>query len=71
MRVIVIGAGIVGTACAEALTRDGLEVVVVDRLPVGSGTTSRGEGNILLSDKAPGAELALAQLSRRTRVSGR
>ncbi|MEO6999150.1 MAG: FAD-dependent oxidoreductase, partial [Terracoccus sp.] len=30
---IVIGAGIVGTACAEALTRDGLEVVVVDRLP--------------------------------------
>ncbi|MEO6999910.1 MAG: FAD-binding oxidoreductase [Terracoccus sp.] len=66
MRAVVIGAGIVGAACAEALTRDGIEVVVVDRLPVGSGTTSRGEGNILLSDKAPGAELALAQLSRRT-----
>ncbi|MDQ2755620.1 MAG: FAD-binding oxidoreductase [Actinomycetota bacterium] len=66
MRAIVIGAGIVGAACAEALTRDGLEVVVVDRLAVGAGTTSRGEGNILLSDKAPGPEMALAQLSRRT-----
>ena len=66
MRVVVVGAGIVGAACAEALTREGIEVVVVDRLPVGAGTTSRGEGNILLSDKAPGAEMALAQLSRRT-----
>lgn len=65
MRAIVVGAGIVGAACAEALTRDGVEVVVVDRQPVGSGTTSRGEGNILVSDKGPGAELALAQLSRR------
>ncbi|MEO7131950.1 MAG: FAD-binding oxidoreductase, partial [Dermatophilaceae bacterium] len=65
MKAIVIGAGIVGTACAEALTRAGLEVVVLDRLPVGSGTTSRGEGNILVSDKGPGAELTLAQLSRR------
>lgn len=62
---VIIGAGIVGSACAEALTRNGIEVVVLDRQAVGSGTTSRGEGNILLSDKAPGAELALAQLSRR------
>jgi glycine/D-amino acid oxidase-like deaminating enzyme len=65
VRAVVVGAGIVGSACAEALTREGVEVVVVDRLPVGSGTTSRGEGNILVSDKAPGAELALARLSRR------
>lgn len=62
---VVIGAGIVGSACAEALTRRGIEVVVVDRNSVGSGTTSRGEGNILVSDKGPGAELALARLSRR------
>lgn len=65
MRVIVVGAGIVGSTCAEALTRAGVDVVVVDRAPVGSGTTSRGEGNILVSDKGPGPELALAQLSRR------
>jgi glycine/D-amino acid oxidase-like deaminating enzyme len=63
--VVVAGAGIIGSACAEALTREGVEVVVVDRLPVGSGTTSRGEGNILVSDKAAGPELTLARLSRR------
>lgn len=65
MRVIVVGAGIVGTSCAEALTRVGAEVVIVDRHPVASGTTSRGEGNILVSDKGPGPELSLARLSRR------
>lgn len=65
MRVVVVGAGVVGTACASALARAGAEVIVLDRGPVGAGTTSRGEGNILLSDKGPGAELELAQLSRR------
>ncbi|MDN5795187.1 MAG: FAD-binding oxidoreductase [Intrasporangium sp.] len=64
-RAVIIGAGIVGSACAEALTRRGVEVVVVDRSAVGSGTTSRGEGNILVSDKGPGTELSLAELSRR------
>lgn len=42
----------------------GVEVVVLDRGQVGSGTTSRGEGNILVSDKAPGPELDLALASR-------
>jgi glycine/D-amino acid oxidase-like deaminating enzyme len=65
MRVVIVGAGIVGTACAEALTREGVDVVVLDGQPVASGTTSRGEGNILVSDKAAGPELSLARLSRR------
>src|SRR4029079_11017130 len=58
--VVVIGAGIVGAACAHALTGAGLRVAVVDRGAIAGGTTSAGEGNILVSDKAPGAELALA-----------
>ncbi|MDV3220619.1 FAD-binding oxidoreductase [Intrasporangium sp.] len=62
--VAVVGAGIVGAACAHALAQAGADVVVLDRGPVGSGTTSRGEGNILVSDKGPGAELDLARLSR-------
>lgn len=62
--VVVVGAGIVGAACAHALSSAGADVVVVDRGPVASGTTSRGEGNILVSDKGPGAELDLARLSR-------
>jgi glycine/D-amino acid oxidase-like deaminating enzyme len=64
MRVVVIGAGIVGAACARELARAGCEVVLLDRGGAAAGTTSHGEGNILISDKEPGPELALAQLSR-------
>lgn len=62
---MVVGAGIVGAACAYYLTREGLAAVVVDRGSVAAGTTGAGEGNILVSDKAPGAELDLALLSMR------
>ncbi|MFF0335507.1 NAD(P)/FAD-dependent oxidoreductase [Streptomyces fimicarius] len=64
MKVVVVGAGIVGAACAFHAVAAGLDVTVLDRGPVGAGTTSRGEGNILLSDKEPGPELELARLSR-------
>ncbi|MFD5690952.1 NAD(P)/FAD-dependent oxidoreductase [Streptomyces rubiginosohelvolus] len=64
MDVVVIGAGIVGAACAFHAASAGFGVTVLDRGPVGAGTTSRGEGNILLSDKEPGPELELARLSR-------
>ncbi|MEU9676887.1 FAD-dependent oxidoreductase [Streptomyces parvus] len=64
MEVVIIGAGIVGAACAFHAVSAGLGVTVLDRGPVGAGTTSRGEGNILLSDKEPGPELELARLSR-------
>ncbi|OKK00541.1 NAD(P)/FAD-dependent oxidoreductase [Amycolatopsis sp. CB00013] len=62
-RVVVLGAGIVGAACARELTLAGFDVVVVDRGRPAGGTTSHGEGNILVSDKGPGAELDLAKLS--------
>ncbi|KUO05169.1 NAD(P)/FAD-dependent oxidoreductase [Streptomyces caeruleatus] len=63
--VLVIGAGIVGAACAYYCTAVGLRVVVVDRGGIGGGTTSACEGNILVSDKEPGPELDLALLSSR------
>ncbi|MRG59324.1 FAD-dependent oxidoreductase [Agromyces sp. CFH 90414] len=59
--VAVIGAGIVGAACARALAAEGLRVVVLERDAAASGTTGRGEGNLLVSDKGPGPELVLAQ----------
>jgi glycine/D-amino acid oxidase-like deaminating enzyme len=62
--VVVVGAGIVGAACAEALTAAGVKVVVVDRGAVAAGTTASGEGNVLVSDKEPGPELELAIASR-------
>jgi glycine/D-amino acid oxidase-like deaminating enzyme len=58
--VVVVGAGIVGAACAYELARAGLGVHVIDRAAVASGTTGSGEGNVLLSDKLPGPELELA-----------
>lgn len=61
---IVIGAGAVGAACALKLSSAGLKVLVVDRGPIVGGTTGAGEGNILVSDKEPGAELTLAIRSR-------
>ncbi|GAA1057002.1 FAD-dependent oxidoreductase [Agromyces luteolus] len=66
MRAVVIGAGIVGAACALALAERGAEVVVVDRVGVAGETSSRCEGNLLVSDKAPGpeADLAIASNAR-------
>ncbi|MBT2384999.1 FAD-binding oxidoreductase [Streptomyces sp. ISL-11] len=63
--VIVVGAGVVGAACAYYASRSGLSVTVIDRGPVAGGTTGAGEGNLLVSDKEPGPELDLALLSAR------
>jgi D-hydroxyproline dehydrogenase subunit beta len=63
--VVVIGAGVVGAACALAAARAGLRVTVLDRGPIAGGTTGAGEGNLLVSDKPPGPELDLALLSLR------
>lgn len=57
---VVIGAGMVGAACALALARAGSQVCVLDRAGPAAGTTASGEGNILVSDKLPGPEARLA-----------
>ncbi|RSS79691.1 FAD-binding oxidoreductase [Streptomyces sp. WAC06614] len=62
---VIIGAGVVGAACAYYATRAGLSVAVVDRGSVAGGTTGAGEGNLLVSDKEAGPELDLALLSTR------
>jgi glycine/D-amino acid oxidase-like deaminating enzyme len=65
VRAIVMGAGIIGAACARELVLAGVPVTLLDRDGAAGATTAHGEGNILLSDKGPGPELRLAQLSRR------
>ncbi|WP_427888032.1 NAD(P)/FAD-dependent oxidoreductase [Kribbella sp. GL6] len=62
--VVVVGAGMVGAACAEALSAAGVRVLVIDRDGPAAGTTAAGEGNVLVSDKEPGPELELAVASR-------
>jgi glycine/D-amino acid oxidase-like deaminating enzyme len=58
--VTVVGAGVVGAACAAELARTGLAVCVLDRLGPAAGASSAGEGNLLVSDKMPGPELEFA-----------
>lgn len=61
--VVIIGAGIIGAATAFFATRAGLAVTVIDQGLPASGTTSRCEGNLLISDKELGPELELARYS--------
>lgn len=59
---IVIGAGIVGAACARALAREGMRVTVLDARYAGGGTTAAGMGHIVVMDDSP-EQLALTALS--------
>ena len=59
--VVVIGAGIVGAACARELAVRGVRVVLLDRGEIAGGTTGLGEGNVLASDKERGPELDLTR----------
>jgi glycine/D-amino acid oxidase-like deaminating enzyme len=57
--VAVVGAGIVGAATAFEMHERGVDVLLLDRGEVSSGTTGLGEGNVLCSDKDTGPELEL------------
>ena len=59
---IVIGAGIVGAACARALAADGLRVLVLDARYAANATTAAGMGHLVVMDDSP-AQLALTTLS--------
>jgi D-hydroxyproline dehydrogenase subunit beta len=48
--VAVIGAGIVGAACAYELSKSGLRVAVIEERGVGTGATSAGMGHLLVLD---------------------
>ncbi len=62
-RAIVVGAGIVGAACARELARAGYSVTVLDSRPPGCGTTAAGMGHVVIMDDSP-AQFALTKLSR-------
>ncbi len=61
--VVVVGAGIVGAACADELSRRGMSVAVVDRDDVGSGATAAGMGHIVVMDDSE-AQFALTRYSQ-------
>lgn len=61
---VIVGAGIVGAACADEFARHGLRVAVVDREVVGSGATAAGMGHIVVMDDSE-AQFALTRYSQR------
>ena len=61
--VVVIGAGIVGAACAWALSREQVTVRVLECGVPGGGATAAGMGHLVLMDQ-PEAEYALTRYSR-------
>ena len=61
--VVIVGAGIVGAACADVFAERGLRVAIVDRDVVGSGATAAGMGHIVVMDDSD-AQFALTHYSQ-------
>jgi glycine/D-amino acid oxidase-like deaminating enzyme len=61
--VVIVGAGIVGAACAAELAARGLNVMVLDARGIGGGATAAGMGHIVVMNDTP-AEFALSRYSR-------
>ncbi len=61
--VVVVGAGIVGAACAYALAKEKIRVAVVDAAGVCMGATAAGMGHIVVMDDSE-AQLSLTRYSQ-------
>ena len=61
--VIILGAGIVGSACAMECAQAGLRVGIVEPSTPGGATTAAGMGHLVVMDDSP-AQLALSNFSR-------
>ncbi|HET6176060.1 MAG TPA: FAD-dependent oxidoreductase [Candidatus Sulfotelmatobacter sp.] len=61
--VAIVGAGIVGAACADEFARRRMSVVILDRDVVGSGATAAGMGHIVVMDDSD-AQFALTRYSQ-------
>jgi glycine/D-amino acid oxidase-like deaminating enzyme len=59
---VIAGGGIVGAACAAALTAAGMKLALVERDALGSGATAAGMGHIVVMDDSP-AQFALTRCS--------
>jgi glycine/D-amino acid oxidase-like deaminating enzyme len=59
---VVVGAGIVGAACADLAAAQGLRIAIVEPGPIGGGATAASMGHLVVMDDDP-AELALSRYS--------
>ncbi len=61
--VLIIGAGIVGTACARECALGGLRTAIIERAVIGGGATAEGMGHIVVMDDSE-AQFALTHYSQ-------
>jgi glycine/D-amino acid oxidase-like deaminating enzyme len=61
--VVIVGAGIVGVACAYECVRAGLQVAIVERGIISGGATAAGMGHIVVMDDSE-AQFALTRYSQ-------
>jgi D-hydroxyproline dehydrogenase subunit beta len=61
--VLIIGAGIVGAACARECALGGLRVAIIERDVIGGGATAEGMGHIVVMDDSE-AQFALTRYSQ-------
>lgn len=62
--VAIVGAGIVGAACAASLSREGFSVVIIDEGGIATGTTAAGMGHIVVMDDSE-EQFALTHYSQK------
>jgi sarcosine oxidase subunit beta len=62
---IVVGGGVIGSAVAYYLAEEGVEVALVERGDVSSGTSSACDGNVLAISQKPGFESQTTLKSQR------
>jgi glycine/D-amino acid oxidase-like deaminating enzyme len=60
---VIVGAGIVGAACARECAQRGMRVAVVDQAGIGTGATAAGMGHIVVMDDSE-AQFALTRYSQ-------
>lgn len=68
--IIIVGAGIVGAACALECVRGGLKTLVLERGIIAGGTTAAGMGHVVVMDDSD-AQFALTNYSRRLWIEQR
>ena len=58
--IVVIGGGVIGTSIAYYLAKKGIDITLVDKDDIASGTSSACGGFIMLQTKEPGLKLKMA-----------
>jgi sarcosine oxidase subunit beta len=61
---VVVGGGVIGTSVAYYLSKKGIKVALVEKGDIASGTSSRCDGNVLISDKQPGFDTKMTYTSQ-------